>query len=134
VGSWYRVTKKINGRLYDYWQRTKRVGKSVKTENKYIGPAACAPSIAPSTYSITAAVIPEEAIYKLVPSTAQLNGKDKRDYEKYYEQIRREDEQIQYGNRADRIARQKAAVRSAKRKTKGIKASNPFLAQAIKKP
>jgi hypothetical protein len=76
----------------------------------------------------------EEAIYKLVPSTAQLNGKDKRDYEKYYEQIRRADEQIQYGNRADRIARQQAAVRAAKRKTKGIKALNLFLAQAIKKP
>jgi hypothetical protein len=46
VGNWYRVTKKINGRLYDYWQRTHRVGKSVKTENKYIGPASawsCAP-------------------------------------------------------------------------------------------
>jgi hypothetical protein len=56
-----------------------RVGKSVKTENKYVGPAACAPSIAPSTYSITAAIIPEEAIYNLVPSTAQLNGNDRRD-------------------------------------------------------
>jgi hypothetical protein len=33
---WYRVTKKINGRFYDYWQRTYRVGKSVKTENRYI--------------------------------------------------------------------------------------------------
>jgi hypothetical protein len=25
---WYRVTKKINGRLYDYWQRTYRIGNS----------------------------------------------------------------------------------------------------------
>jgi hypothetical protein len=39
MGKWYKVTKRINGRLYDYWQRTYRVGKSVKTENKYIGPA-----------------------------------------------------------------------------------------------
>lgn len=39
MGSWYKVTKRINGRLYDYWQRTFRVGKSVKTENRYIGPA-----------------------------------------------------------------------------------------------
>jgi hypothetical protein len=39
MGNWYKVTKRINGRLYDYWQRTYRVGKSVKTENKYIGPA-----------------------------------------------------------------------------------------------
>ncbi len=100
----------------------------------YIGQARSDSSIAPSTYSITAAVIPAEAIYKLVPSTAQLNGKDKRDYEKYCEQIRREDEQIQYGNRADRIARHKSAVRAAKRKTKGVKALNPFLVQAIKKP
>jgi hypothetical protein len=36
---WYRVTKKIHGRFYDYWQRTCRVGKTVKTENKYIGPS-----------------------------------------------------------------------------------------------
>jgi hypothetical protein len=34
VGNWYRVTKRINDRLYDYWQRTKRVGKSVKTEKQ----------------------------------------------------------------------------------------------------
>jgi hypothetical protein len=27
VGNWYRVSKRINGRLYDYWQRTYRVGK-----------------------------------------------------------------------------------------------------------
>src|SRR5262245_5740887 len=36
---WYRVTKKVNGRLYDYWQCTYRVGKSVRTENRYIGPS-----------------------------------------------------------------------------------------------
>jgi hypothetical protein len=45
---------------------------------------------------------------------------------------RREDERIQYGNLKYRIARQKAAVRKAKRKTNGIKALNPFLAQGIK--
>jgi hypothetical protein len=39
MGSWYKVTKRIHGRYYDYWQRTYRVGKSVKTENKYIGPS-----------------------------------------------------------------------------------------------
>lgn len=39
MGNWYRVTKKINGRLYDYWQKTYRQGRSVKTMNKYIGPA-----------------------------------------------------------------------------------------------
>lgn len=40
---WYRVTKTINGRKYDYWQRTYRVAGSVKTENKYIGPNANPP-------------------------------------------------------------------------------------------
>jgi hypothetical protein len=38
MGNWYRVTKKIHGRFYDYWQRTERRGKHVKTFNKYIGP------------------------------------------------------------------------------------------------
>jgi hypothetical protein len=37
--SWYQVTKTINGRKYLYWQKTYRVGSSVKTLNKYIGPA-----------------------------------------------------------------------------------------------
>jgi hypothetical protein len=36
--NWYRVTKTIRGRKYDYWQKTYRVGRSVKTLNKYIGP------------------------------------------------------------------------------------------------
>jgi hypothetical protein len=33
------VVKTINGRQYLYWQKTYRVGSSVKTLNKYIGPA-----------------------------------------------------------------------------------------------
>lgn len=37
--AWYRVTKRIHGRLYDYWQRTERDGKHTKTYNKYIGPS-----------------------------------------------------------------------------------------------
>ncbi len=40
---WYRVTKRINGRFYLYWQKTYRVGSSVKTLNKYIGPGANPP-------------------------------------------------------------------------------------------
>jgi hypothetical protein len=48
MGNWYRVTKRINGRLYVYLQRTYRVGKSVKTENKYIGPATATPVSAPT--------------------------------------------------------------------------------------
>lgn len=38
MGKWYRCTKTIRGRKYDYWQQTYRVGRSVKTRNKYIGP------------------------------------------------------------------------------------------------
>src|SRR5690349_14164122 len=48
VGSWYKVTKRINGRFYDYWQRTYRVGKSVKTDNRYIGPSRRSAITAPS--------------------------------------------------------------------------------------
>src|SRR4051794_13835408 len=36
---WYQVTKTINGRQYLYWQKTYRVGGSVKTLNRYIGPS-----------------------------------------------------------------------------------------------
>lgn len=39
MGNWYRVSKKIHGRFYDYWQRTERHGQQVKTFNKYIGPS-----------------------------------------------------------------------------------------------
>lgn len=37
--NWYRVTKTIRGKKYDYWQKTYREGGRVKTLNKYIGPA-----------------------------------------------------------------------------------------------
>lgn len=40
---WYQVTKTIRGRKYLYWQKTFRVGSSVKTLNKYIGPGANPP-------------------------------------------------------------------------------------------
>jgi hypothetical protein len=141
MGNWYRVTKRINGRLYDYWQRTYRVVKSVKTENKYIGPAGSAAvhsagtraaCITPPTCSISAPTTPEDAIWQLNP-VHNPDGVDLRQYKKFIEQERREDEHIQYGNLKDRIARQEAAVRKAKRKAKGIKAANPFLAQLLKK-
>jgi hypothetical protein len=35
---WYRVIKKINGHRYYYYQKTYRVGRQVKTLNKYVGP------------------------------------------------------------------------------------------------
>lgn len=36
---WYRVVKTVNGRKYLYDQKTYRVGKQVRTLNRYIGPA-----------------------------------------------------------------------------------------------
>jgi uncharacterized alpha-E superfamily protein len=50
---WYRVTKTIKGRKYDYWQKTYRAGGSVKTMNKYIGPNANPPRM-PSLQSMMA--------------------------------------------------------------------------------
>jgi hypothetical protein len=35
---WYRVIKTIKGHRYVYEQRTRREGKHVRTENRYIGP------------------------------------------------------------------------------------------------
>jgi hypothetical protein len=155
VGNWYRVSKRINGRLYDYWQRTKRVGRSVKTENKYIGPASSGittnrnqinellgkqnpeipstPTVTAESVSPTAPYTPEEALPQLTPFTSQLEGRDKRDYERHLDKIRAEDEEIQYGKLKDRIKRQDAKVRTAKRRTKGIKSFNPFVAQALLK-
>jgi hypothetical protein len=44
---------------------------------------------------------------------------------------RREDERMQYGPRAARVRKQEAAVRRAKRNTRGIKKLNPFIAQVL---
>ena len=145
MGNFYRVTKTINGRKYDYWQRTYRVGKSVKTENKYIGPSgrgvsfsprsSVAPIVAgaavhaPSTRSPTAPIIPEEAIHQLTPFTAHLKGRDRTAYEKEREKERREDEQIQYGNLADRLRRNKLKLRAAKKLTRHLKPTNYFAAK-----
>jgi hypothetical protein len=38
MGGYYLTIKKINGHRYYYWQKTRRVGKQVKTLNKYVGP------------------------------------------------------------------------------------------------
>ena len=38
MGAWYRVVKKVKGRRYAYLQRTLRKGKTVHTENQYLGP------------------------------------------------------------------------------------------------
>ena len=39
MGAWYRVIKIIKGHRYVYEQRTRREGKHVRTENRYVGPA-----------------------------------------------------------------------------------------------
>lgn len=137
---WYIVIKTIKGHRYRYRQRTWREGKHVRTESHYLGPAdgtAGAPRIvsgAASVVSPTAPHVPEEAIRQLRPWTANVEDKQSRKFfEKYRAAIRREDELIQYGKRSERIKKQKAQYRAARRATKGIKALNPFLAKAIAK-
>src|SRR5687767_9878065 len=39
MGAWYWVIKTIKGHRYVYEQRTRREGKHVRTENRYVGPA-----------------------------------------------------------------------------------------------
>jgi hypothetical protein len=240
VGSWYRVTKKINGRLYDYWQRTYRVGRSVKTENKYIGPAGEIMRLAQMVVSNKASNLkiferdgrnalgnltgkkvyhlegqvpyPHPEIFRDAPPPAVMEFETKREavnvmrtaqriaarnadpwtdhnsiaqhklaeknndlfikadrerearrvalaaaptttnaisndalYKltplrvrdptgisaKIADAIRREDERIQYGPLKARLKRQRQKFLAAKRKTRGIKALNPFLAQAL---
>jgi hypothetical protein len=129
---WYRVTKKINGRFYDYWQRTYRVGKAVKTENKYIGPASrsAAPALCSPTYSMTAPRIPEEVITQLNPYAGPSDFLAA-DFKRWRDETRREDELIQYGPLKARLKRQRQKFLAAKRRTRGIKSLNPFIAQAL---
>jgi hypothetical protein len=146
VGDWYRVTKKIHGRLYHYWQRTTRVGKSVKTENKYIGPAEGRPALGPSTFSASAPMLPEDVMGQYFsPKTsdnrksgniAKLNREKKRILrnEEFFDEgaFNHIQDQLDY---AYSVKRTTQKIREAKRKTKGIKSANPFLAQAlIKRP
>src|SRR5262245_15828555 len=80
----YKVVKTINGHRYLYWQRTKRVGKAVKTENRYIGPAAGSPSstpstVSPSTYSTTAPRTPEDAKKYFTPTQKPVTSAETAD-------------------------------------------------------
>ena len=50
---WYRVIKTIRGRKYVYLQKTQRVGRSVKTINKYVGPASGAKVKQKVVYHVT---------------------------------------------------------------------------------
>lgn len=132
MGNWYKVTKKISGRFYDYWQRTYRAGKSVKTENKYIGLSGKMPPSAGSSNGMTTGFGPGNAGSSPVPAT-EASTADTAFKPVTLDAIERiEDERIQYGPRAARIRKQKAALRVAKRNTTGIKKLNPFIAQAIK--
>ena len=148
---WYKVTKRINGRLYDYWQRTYRVGKSVKTENKYIGPAGSGSrSSSGTTHTATKfETVPLTTSQPPPPAAAQLAHENVMShfdryagFSKEFRQLlkkaddkeRREYEHDRYGPLKERIKRQQAAVRKAKRQTTGIKALNPFLALGIKPP
>jgi hypothetical protein len=234
MGQWYKVTKKIHGRLYDYWQRTERQGKRVKTFNKYIGPhtrstvvsidgsTIAAPRIlAQSTENITTVhdierqialvrrkidetaeqisnglpdrewhqaqniltanyaelskledtlgksirnhldntllpllkelgvkpndgsaqppiptgpqqTTPEDAMYHFDP-LHNPDGVNLRQYKKFVEKERRENERLRYGNLKDRIARHEAAVKKAKRKSSGTGAENPFIGKILRK-
>jgi hypothetical protein len=70
--SWYKTVKSINSRQYYYWQRTYRLGKQVKTENKYIGPVSGSRTspAAPSTYSTSAPRTPEDVMKHFTPKPA----------------------------------------------------------------
>jgi hypothetical protein len=143
VGNWYRVTKKIHGRLYDYWQRTYRVGKSVKTENPYIGP-----STKGGFTSSTASTAPKrEPLYARqfeIPiasiSTAQyrkpLNIRELKKEKKAILQAA-EFDHVAFGAVQDEldyayaVKADKEKKRATRAKTKGIKALNPFIAQAL---
>ena len=45
MGGYYLTIKMINGHRYYYWQKTRRVGKQVKTLNKYVGPVVAYPVV-----------------------------------------------------------------------------------------
>ena len=75
--------------------------------------------------------LPEDAIHQLTPFTARLSGKDRRDYEKELQRESWENEAVKYGSVKKRLARQEAKIRAAKRKTRGIKALNPFIALGL---
>ncbi len=140
---WYRVTKKINGRYYDYWQRTYRVGRSVKTENRYIGP-----SRRDGFYTATASAAPQrEMLYAgqfEIPiaaksTTEKPEPRNIRDLKKKkkaimlaaefdHEAFNTVQDELDY---AYAVKSDKEKKRAARAKTKGIKALNAFIAQAL---
>lgn len=73
--SWYKVIKTIRGRQYLYWQRTQRVGRKVKTYNKYIGPAHG--SLVASTGELWIPKMDGSGELKYVPSQPDLSEQQK---------------------------------------------------------
>jgi hypothetical protein len=193
---WYRVTKTIKGRKYDYWQKTYRAGGTVKTLNKYIGPSQSTlrgqpipgwrtmtkaqrynvkldrifhdakiwnqrhdvlrevekqrsdnpesgnpegeqddlhGTVPPQEDRFLAPFTPEEAKAFIGPATKTLEGEDKRDYERAATRERKGDERVLYGPLKTRLKRHAAALRAAKRRAKGAKAINPYLAILMRK-
>jgi hypothetical protein len=157
---WYRVTKTINGRKYLYWQRTKRIGRRVKTENKYIGPAAAyatvrssaaaspphpivttpAPRTAP-TFSATAPTTPEHAKDYFQPGSAIDKKKPGNIRELNRERkaiLRADDFDADAFNAtqdeldyANAVRKQRAAIRQARAETKHLKPANYFMARVL---
>jgi len=165
MGNWYQVTKHIHGRQYLYWQTTYRVGRIVKTLNKYIGPAAnpprvCSPAAQIEKLSTVAHldaitnepepdVVFNEAL-GTEPPMVSVNRETpehprrpgnlhdlKREKKKLMEanisvgdELNVVMEEIDYANA---VRKNRAAIRAAKRQTKGIKSLNPFMAKAMVK-
>jgi hypothetical protein len=123
---WYPIVKRINGRLYLYLQQSYRLGKRVKTRNKYIGP------YSGRFASGASSALSEDHPASRIPASI-------RDLEKIKKQLLRtvvEDdalnivqEELDY---AHAVRRDQMQQRAIKKKTKGIKAENAFLAQGIK--
>jgi len=152
MGNWYRVTKKIHGRYYDYWQRTERHGRSVKTFNKYIGPSGVgivsAPTsitttplqtrpesipsstLSPPTISTTAPRTPEDALSRLTPPPIP-NAVDLREEQKIRQRGIWDWENVKYGSIKQRTNRAEIKRRAATRIARGTGTLNPFLGQAI---
>jgi hypothetical protein len=151
MGNWYRVTKRIRGRRYDYWQRTERHGTQIKTFNKYIGPAGGAitsapgttaasrqirtppslsPALSPPTVSNTAPPTPEEAISQLKPPL-HPDAANLRESDKLRQREISDWESVKYGSVKQRSKRQEIKQRAATHNARATGAINPFLGQAI---
>jgi hypothetical protein len=141
---WYRVTKKIKGRLYDYWQRTYRVGRSVKTENRYIGPSSKSGGFSTTAGSAASQREPLYAGQFEIPVAARSTTEDRKT--RNIRELKREKKAIMQAAEFDHVAfgavqdeldyayaikSDKEKKRAARAKTKGIKALNTFIAQAL---